>query len=74
MAQVLRILRIGDFKPDSRAEVEAALKQYTQASMALATLLSRDAELSDLERLTIENNLAVVQLNYAVCIRKSNQK
>lgn len=71
MAQVLKV---GDFKPDSRAQVEFALKEYTQASVALARLLQRGAELSDVERLTIENNLAVVQLNYAVCIRKSNGK
>ena len=63
----------GDFKPEVRAEVEAALRDYSHASFALAKLLQRRAGLTDLEQLMIDNNLAIVQLNYAAWMRKSNE-
>jgi hypothetical protein len=63
-----------DLNAEASAEAEAALRDFTQSSIALARLLQRGARLTDLERLSIENNLAIVQLNYAVWMRKSDDR
>lgn len=65
---------MSDLSAEPSAEVEAALKDFTQSSIALARLLQRGAKLTDLERLSIENNLAIVQLNYSVWMRKSDER
>ena len=52
---------------------QKALRDYSHASFALAKLLQRRAGLTDLEQLMIDNNLAIVQLNYAAWMRKSNE-
>jgi hypothetical protein len=51
-------------------EVAAALIAFSQSSFALARLLQRGVQLSDIDRLSIENNLAIVQLHYSVWIRQ----
>ncbi|HSF65941.1 MAG TPA: hypothetical protein VLA67_00770 [Nitrospiraceae bacterium] len=51
-------------------EVAAALIAFSQSSFALAKLLQRGIQLSDIDRLSIENNLAIVQLHYSVWIRQ----
>ena len=65
---------MSDLSAEPSVEVEAALKDFTQSSIALARLLQRGAKLTDLERLSIENNLAIVQLNYSVWMRKSDER
>jgi hypothetical protein len=50
--------------------VAAVLKDYTQASIALVQLLRKGADFTELDRLTLENNLAIVQLYYAVWMRE----
>jgi hypothetical protein len=51
-------------------EVAAALIAFSQSAFALARLLQRGVQLSDIDRLSIENNLALVQLHYSVWIRQ----
>jgi hypothetical protein len=51
-------------------EVAAALIAFSQSSFALARLLQSGVQLSDIDRLSIENNLALVQLHYSVWIRQ----
>ena len=51
-------------------EVAAVLIAFSQSSFALARLLQRGVQLSDIDRLSIENNLAIVQLHYSVWIRQ----
>lgn len=55
-------------------EVAAALIAFSQSSFALARLLQRGVQLSDIDRLSIENNLAIVQLHYSVWIRQFRNK
>jgi len=45
------------------------LEQYIQACIAVAKLLNSGADLSEPERLSLENNLAIVQLNYRLWLR-----
>jgi hypothetical protein len=45
------------------------LEQYTQACVAVAKLLNSGAELSESQRLSLENNLAIIQLNYRLWLR-----
>ena len=53
---------------EEEEEVAAALIAFSQSSFALARLLQRGVQLSDIDRLSIENNLAIVQLHYSVWI------
>ena len=55
-------------------EIAAALIAFSQSSFALAKLLQRGIQLSDIDRLSIENNLAIVQLHYSVWIRQFRNK
>ena len=57
-----------------KEEVAAALIAFSQSSFALARLLQRGVPLSDTDRLSIENNLAIVQLHYSVWIRQFRNK
>ena len=52
-------------------EVETALRDFNESCITLASLLQGGANLTDLDRLSIENHLAIVQLNYSVWVRKS---
>jgi len=55
-------------------EVAAALIAFSQSSFALARLLQRGVQLSDIDRLSIENNLAIVQLHYSVWVRQFSNR
>jgi hypothetical protein len=59
---------------DESEEVAEALIAFSQSSFALARLLQRGVQLSDTHRLSIENNLAIVQLHYSVWIRQFKNK
>jgi hypothetical protein len=59
---------------DESEEVAAALSAFSQSSFALARLLQRGVQLNDTDRLSIENNLAIVQLHYSVWIRQFKNK
>jgi len=59
-----------DLHAQENVEVTAAINAFTQSSFALARLLQRGVQLSDTDRLSIENNLAIVQLHYSVWIRQ----
>ena len=67
------MMRPLDSDAQCEIDVEAALSDYNQASIALARLLQRGTNLTDIDRLSIENNLAVVQLNYSVWIRQMHR-
>ena len=54
----------------ANTEVAAALNEFSHSCIALARLLQRGARITDVERLSMENSLAIVQLNYAVWIRQ----
>ena len=56
----------------ANVEVQAALIDLSRSCVTLAKLLQRGANLTDRQRLSIENCLAIVQLNYAVWIRESD--
>lgn len=57
-------------KPD---EVASGLDEFNRSCVVLAKLLQSHIELTDEERLSLENHLAVVQLNYAVWTRRSQR-
>ena len=51
-------------------DVEQALAEFSRAAIALAKILQEGPELSHLQRLSVENNLAIVQLNYTYWTRQ----
>jgi len=51
-------------------DVEQALTLFSQACVCFAKVLQEGPELSDLQRLSVENNLAIVQLNYTYWVRQ----
>jgi hypothetical protein len=63
-----------DLPAEANEEVTAALKEFSHSSFTLARLLQRGVTLTDIERLSIENNLAIVQLHYSVWVRQFRNK
>lgn len=59
-----------DLHADENVDVAAVLNAFTQSSFYLARLLQRGVPLTDIDRLSIENNLAIVQLHYSVWARQ----
>ena len=57
----------------ANAEVAAALKEFSHSCVALAKLLQSGTNLTEVQRLTIDNSLAIVQLNYAVWNRQCKE-
>ena len=55
-------------------EVRPVLDAFTQSSSTLARLLQRGVQLTDTDRLSIENNLAIVQLYYSFWVRQFGNK
>jgi hypothetical protein len=59
---------------DQKAEeVERILADYSRASVSLAQLLQDKPSLSDLQRLSIENHMAIVQLHYTYWVRQASK-
>ena len=63
-----------DLHPEANEEVTAALNEFSHSSFTLARLLQRGVTLTDIERLSIENNLAIVQLHYSVWVGHFSNK
>jgi hypothetical protein len=63
-----------DLHSEANEEVTAALNEFSQSSFTLARLLQRGVTLTDTDRLSIENNLAIVQLHYSVWVRQFRNK
>lgn len=59
---------------EGNEEITAALNAFSQSSFALARLLQQGVQLTDRDRLSIENNLAIVQLHYSVWVRRLRKK
>ena len=55
-------------------EIAKELADFSRVCVSMAKRLQEGPPLSHLERLTVENNLAVVQLNYSYWIRKFSDK
>jgi hypothetical protein len=60
--------------PELNTEVTSRLGEFSQSCLAVAKLLQGGAKLTDQERLSLENHMAIVQLTYAVWTRKSDQR
>ena len=58
----------------SEEEAEQSLSDFSKACVSVAKMLQEGPSLSDLERLSIENHLAIVQLNYACWVRQFGRK
>jgi hypothetical protein len=58
---------------DEGDAIEKALAEYSRAAVSLAKLLQENPNLSDLQRLSVENNLAIVQLNYTYWMRQAHK-
>ena len=63
-----------DLHSEANEELTAALNEFSQSSFRLARLLQRGVTLTDTDRLSIENNLAIVQLHYSVWVRQFRNK
>jgi hypothetical protein len=63
-----------DLHTTSNRQVAAALSQFSQSSFTIARLLERGVQLTDTDRLLIENNLAIVQLRYSTWMRQFHNK
>jgi hypothetical protein len=61
---------IPNCNPNTDTEVASALGEFNHSCIVLAKLLQSGVNLTDEERLSLENHLAVVQLNYAVWTRQ----
>jgi hypothetical protein len=51
-------------------DVAKTLAEYTRVCVSVAKMLHDCPHLTDLERLTLENNIAIVQLNFAYWVRQ----
>ncbi len=51
-------------------DVAKTLAEFSRVCVAVAKMIQEGPGFSHLDRLTIENNLAVVQLNYTYWVRK----
>ena len=51
-------------------KIDAVLKDYAESCHHLVDLLKSGANLTDAHRLTLENNLAMIQLHYGVWLRQ----
>jgi len=58
---------------DEADAIEKALAEYSRAAVSLAKLLQENPNLSDFQRLSVENNLAIVQLNYTYWMRLAHK-
>jgi hypothetical protein len=63
-----------DFHAEENVELTAAINAFTQSSFSLARLFQKGVQLTDADRLSIENNLAIVQLHYSVWVRQFGNK
>ena len=59
--------------PDDE-DIAKTLAEFSRVCVAVAKMIQEGPGLSHLDRLTIENNLAVVQLNYTYWVRKFADK
>ena len=55
-------------------DVAKTLAEFSRVCVAVAKMIQEGPGFSHLDRLTIENNLAVVQLNYTYWVRKFADK
>jgi hypothetical protein len=58
--------------PELNEAVTATLGEFSQSCISVARLLQSGAKLTDQERLSLENHMAIIQLNYRVWMRKSD--
>lgn len=56
-------------KTSTTVEVHEALNDFSESSANLAKVLKGGADLTDMERLSLENNLALVQIHYGIWVR-----
>jgi hypothetical protein len=63
-----------DLHAQENVELNAAIDAFTQSSFSLASLFQRGVQLTGADRLSIENNLAIVQLHYSVWVRQFGDK
>ena len=55
-------------------DIAKTLAEFSRVCAAVAKMIQEGPGFSHLDRLTIENNLAVVQLNYTYWVRKFADK
>lgn len=61
-------------QPRGDEDIAQTLAEFSRVCVAVAKMIQDGPGLSHLDRLTIENNLAVVQLNYTYWVRKFADK
>lgn len=59
---------------DHPEDIAKELADFSRVCVSMAKRLQEGPPLSHLDQLTVENNIAVVQLNYSYWIRKFSDK
>jgi len=58
----------------STTEFEQALTAFTESCANLAKALKAGPPISDMDRLSLENNLALVQIHYSTWLREAKKR